>query len=111
MNNYDIGFFSLTPKLENYRYALPNKLFEFIQARLAIAIWPSVEMKKIVDKYDLGLVSKDYDVEELANMLNALTVSDIDNFKLNSHKAAEYLNESHSKDKIRSGVCSCLQGT
>jgi hypothetical protein len=31
--------------------ALPNKFFEFIQARLAVAIWPSPEMSKITKTF------------------------------------------------------------
>ncbi|RAX55506.1 capsular biosynthesis protein, partial [Helicobacter monodelphidis] len=51
---YDIGFYILQPSNFNGYYALPNKFFEFIQARLAIAIGPSKEMARYVQQYDLG---------------------------------------------------------
>ena len=38
INKYDIGIFLLLPHIFNYKMALPNKLFEFIQGRLAVAI-------------------------------------------------------------------------
>ena len=47
---YDIGLFILSPINFNYYHALPNKLFEFIQARLAIAVSPSPEMARIVHR-------------------------------------------------------------
>jgi len=41
---YDVGLFLLEPTNFNYLHALPNKFFEFLQARLAVAIGPSPEM-------------------------------------------------------------------
>ncbi|MBI4474324.1 MAG: hypothetical protein HY646_16765, partial [Acidobacteria bacterium] len=55
-NQFDVGVFLLPPVSFNKKYALPNKFFEFIQARLAIVIAPSPEMAKIVRQFDLGLV-------------------------------------------------------
>jgi hypothetical protein len=54
LNEYDLGIFLLEPK--NFNYGLPNKLFEFIQVRLAITIGHSIEMAKIIKLYDLGVV-------------------------------------------------------
>jgi hypothetical protein len=71
---------------------LPNKFFEFIQARLAIAIGPSIEMKKIVDQYDCGIVSSDFEPRTLALELNKLTTDKLMYYKSQSHKAAEVLN-------------------
>ena len=42
LNNYDVGLYMLRPSTFNTYMALPNKIFEFIQARLVIAIWPSL---------------------------------------------------------------------
>lgn len=90
-NSYDIGIYILKPNSFNQTYALPNKFFEYIQARLAIAIGPSPEMARIVKEFDLGLVSKDFSPESLAHELNSLTKSDIEYFKNQSHRAASQL--------------------
>ncbi len=50
LNDFDIGVYILNPNSFNNLNALPNKLFEFIQARLMLAIGPSPEMAKIVKK-------------------------------------------------------------
>ena len=50
-NGYDIGLFLLPPVNFNYAHALPNKFFEFVQARLAVAIGPSPEMARLVELY------------------------------------------------------------
>ncbi|MCK4820253.1 capsular biosynthesis protein, partial [bacterium] len=91
LNEYDIGLFLLPPESFSYRMALPNKLFEFIQGRLAIAIWPSPEMARIVHEYKCGIVSEDFTIESIANRLNSLSEKDIMKFKQNSHKAAAFL--------------------
>lgn len=108
LNDYDIGLYPLVPAVPNQEYALPNKFFEFMQARLAIAIWPSVEMKRLLDEHDLGVVSENYSVEELASLLNALSVEDIARFKENSHVAAQTYNANDSLEKIKRGVEHCL---
>jgi hypothetical protein len=89
INKYDIGIFLLPPTNFNYTHALPNKLYEFIQAKLAIAISPSPEMKKVVEQYDLGVVADDFTPENLANKIKELTRKDILFYKNNSLKASK----------------------
>ncbi|HIH97154.1 MAG TPA: glycosyltransferase family 4 protein [Thermoplasmata archaeon] len=100
INHYDIGLFLLSPDTFSYRMALPNKLFEFIQGRLAVAIWPSPEMAKIVNEYKCGIVSGDFTIESIAKQLNSLSTKDIEKYKMNSHKAAGYLCAEKNKDML-----------
>lgn len=88
INHYDIGLYLLPPAGFNNQMALPNKFFEFIQARLALAIWPSTEMAKITKEYNCGVVSDDFSVKSMAKTMNALTSEDIMHYKMNSDKAA-----------------------
>ncbi|MDG2991242.1 hypothetical protein L3556_09920 [Candidatus Synechococcus calcipolaris G9] len=90
INEYDIGIFLLNSNILNYIYCLPNKLFEYIQARLAIAIGPSPEMAKIVHQYQLGVVADSFAPQDLAQKLNDLTAEQIKAFKNASHQAAEH---------------------
>mgnify|MGYP000689171715 CR=1 FL=1 len=92
LNNYDVGFFYVEPTTFNLLNCLPNKFFEFIQARLAIAIGPSPDMSAIVRQYDCGIVSENFSVGSMAAALNALTVDEIDLFKTKSDRAARDLN-------------------
>ncbi|MEJ5273485.1 MAG: capsular biosynthesis protein, partial [Spirochaetota bacterium] len=91
MNKYDIGLYLLEPTGINTKHALPNKFFEYIQARLMIAIGPSIEMEKLVLKYKLGIVSKTFKPKDLANLLNDLTNEDIWKYKINSDNASHEL--------------------
>jgi hypothetical protein len=92
ITNYDVGVFLLPPVNFNYENTLPNKLFDFIQARLAIAIGPSPEMAAIVKDYNIGIVSEDFTPKALADKLNALDTETLTTLKANTTRAAAELN-------------------
>jgi len=90
-NEYDIGLYLLPPLNFNQRYALPNKFFEFVQGRLAVAVGPSPEMARLVRRHGLGVVTDDFEAETMAAALSALDASAIDAYKRASHAAADDL--------------------
>lgn len=92
LRNYDIGLFYVEPVTFNLTHCLPNKLFEFIQAGLMVAIGPSPDMARIVKEHQCGIVADSFDLKVLAADLNELSSTDIDEFKNKSHEAAEVLN-------------------
>ena len=104
LNNFDIGVYVLMPNNFNDKYALPNKLFEYIQARLAIAIGPSIEMVKIVGRYNLGIYSEDFFPESLAKRIAQITPDKIMEYKRNADKYAKELSAEENIDKIRNIV-------
>ncbi|TXS94533.1 glycosyltransferase family 4 protein [Parahaliea aestuarii] len=91
LNEYDLGFYYLEPSGFNVTYNLPNKFFEFIQARLAVAIGPSPDMKKIVEEQKLGFVANNFSIDAMVDRLNALSLTDVRNAKSNCHQAARIL--------------------
>jgi len=91
MHRYDIGFYYLEPTGFNVTYNLPNKFFEFIQARLAVAIGPSPEMGKLGRRYNCALVASEFSATSMASSLNRATASEIDELKAASHIAASDL--------------------
>lgn len=91
ISNYDIGIYLLEPNSFNNKMALPNKFFEFIQARLAIAIGPSPQMADIVLKYNCGIVSQDFNPLSLANCINKLDKNKIDYYRKQSDKLARIM--------------------
>jgi len=92
INKYDMGLYLLEPSNFNNFNALPNKLFEFIQARLAVAVSPSPEMQRIVHRYKNGIVAEDFTIESMRNALLSIDREQIDLFKQNSHAAASVEN-------------------
>ncbi len=108
INGYDIGLFLLPPVNFNYQHALPNKFFEFVQGRVAVAIGPSPEMAAIVQKYQIGIVAKSFDPQDLAGELSKLDVNELSRFKKESHKAARELNYEHAGSVMLSEIEHCL---
>jgi len=88
INRFDMGIFLLEPTNFNYRLALPNKIFEFIQARLGLAVGPSPEMARLVKETGTGIVSADFRPRTLAACLNQLRSEDINRFKHQAQAAA-----------------------
>jgi glycosyltransferase involved in cell wall biosynthesis len=98
--HYDIGIFICPPTTFNLRFALPNKLFEYIQARLVVAIGPSIEMQTIVQKYQCGVVANDFEPQTLAKELNKLSLDEIISYKCQSNFAALELNSDLNATRI-----------
>ena len=100
INKYDMGVFLLPPINFNYENTLPNKLFDFIQARLGVAIGPTPEMAEIVNRYQIGVVSKDFTAGSLAGCLSKLTKKEVEGYKQNAIQAATDLNAEANAKKI-----------
>jgi hypothetical protein len=108
-NKYDIGLFLVPPTNFNLAHTLPNKFFEFIQARLAVAIGPNEDMSQIVRKFNCGLVANDFQPHSLARELNNLTAKSLMELKWHSHKAAAILNAETTGRRVREIVSELLQ--
>lgn len=101
LSHFDIGMTVYNPTSFNIRYALPNKLFEFITAGLCVIISPLPDMKEILEEFNCGFVSDSFKVEDIARMINSLTIEDIIEKKKASLKAAKFLNAENEMDKFK----------
>lgn len=91
LNPHDLGVFILPPLTPNHRYMLPNKFFDFVQARLGLVFGPSVETDRLIIDGKLGVVTPGYTGAEVAATIRALTPAAIDGFKAAADEAAKSL--------------------
>ncbi len=99
-NCYDLGIFMTPPSTFNLRYSLPNKFFEYIQARLAVIIGPYPEMSRYVEKFKCGIIAKSFEPKDVAVELRKLDAARILELKLGSHQAAKELTAQKSMEKL-----------
>ena len=103
-NQYDMGIYALPKSNFNLEFTMPNKFFDYIQARLALAIIPHKEMIAFIKRYQNGVVAKDYSPKAMARALNALSKADIMKMKIRSHIMAKSLNNEQNKQRIQAIV-------
>lgn len=98
MMNYtyhaDIGLTLDKDSNINYQFSLPNKVFDYIHAGTPIIATNLVEVARIVDDYNVGLVLDSFNASTLSGALNDLLSDDekLLLFKANCKIAQESLN-------------------
>lgn len=88
LNTYDVGLSTILPNTFNLLHALPNKLFDYVQARVGIITGPSPEMASVVRRHNLGIVTPDFSSEALTSAIDGLDPKEIAQWKLNANKVA-----------------------
>ena len=101
LNGYDVGIYWIPPFNTNARLALPNKIFDFVQARLAVAAGPTLEMARIINDFGIGVVTEDFEPGSIVTALNALTPEDVAVYKSRCARAARELSFEHEAATIR----------
>lgn len=78
----------------NYRYSLPNKLFDYIHAGIPVLASRLPEIAQIVEGYNIGMITESHDPAEIARILNRMLDDDSVRlaWKENLAKAARELN-------------------
>ena len=87
----DIGLFVQEDVSLHKRYTLPNKLFEYIMAGLAICVSDLPELAKVVNDYEVGRLAPELTEQAVADTINGFTREDIDGYKKCSLEAAKTL--------------------
>jgi len=87
----------------SYRYALPNKLFDYIHAGIPVLVSPLPEMIKVLEEYDIGRVLSDREPEEIAIQVREMMENEglRMKWKQNLRKAATELCWEREEEKLR----------
>ena len=60
----------------NYKYSLPNKLFDYIQAQLPILASNLPEVRKIVEHYGIGKITPSHSIDDLRKSMKSMVSDD-----------------------------------
>jgi hypothetical protein len=101
MNACDVGVFCMPPININARYALPNKFFDFVQARLAVAVGPAEEMARLTSELGLGPVSADFSEAAFTQALAGLDAAAVSRYKAAAHASAKELSSERDEQVER----------
>ncbi len=86
----------------NYRYSLPNKLFDYIHAGVPVLVSPLTEIKKIVDEWQVGEIISSHEPRSIALHIDAM-LTDTEKLQLyreNCLAAAKALNWENEKQVL-----------
>jgi len=86
----------------NYRYSLPNKLFDYIQCGVPVFASNLVEVKKVIDDYQVGFIASNHEPSYLAKRLESILADEelLNKYKENAKKAAKELCWENEKVKF-----------
>lgn len=88
LNQYDIGILSLPSGFTNFEYAMPNKLFEYVQARLMLLVSPMTDAAAYVRANAVGVVASSGLAKDLAAAIGDVTPAEILRFKNRANELA-----------------------
>lgn len=100
----DLGVHFTPLDTDQRHFSLPNKLFEYIGAGLAVAVSPGVDLKRVVEGHGVGVLSRDASAEAAAEAINGLTQARVSAFKVASRKAAQTLCWESEREVLRGAL-------
>lgn len=91
LNSHDVGVHLLPPVNFNNMWALPNKFFDYVQARLGVVIGPSPEMSRVLDDRVFGAVTEGFTAVNLTRLFDGLSAARVEQWKWAADSAAQDL--------------------
>jgi glycosyltransferase involved in cell wall biosynthesis len=100
--NADLGLTLDKDNNLNYRFSLPNKLFDYIQAGIPVVATPLPEIAKIIDTYQVGCYMPGHQPANMAAKINEVLADQqqMDAWKKNCRFAAPELNWEKEEKKV-----------
>jgi len=91
------------PDSLNYMFSLPNKLFDYIMAGAPVLVSDLPELRKIVEKYQVGKISENHNPVQIARCIKEMLKDpdQLSRWRSNCLEAAKELNWEKEEDVIR----------
>ncbi len=101
--NADVGVTLDKDTNINYRFSLPNKIFDYMKAGIPIVASDLKEVANIIHTYKVGVVIKNHNPQTILNGLNAVLNSEeaIKTYSKNGLKGVEQLNWESEVQPVR----------
>ncbi len=103
--NSDLGLAIDKDTNLNYHFSLPNKLFDYIHSGIPTLSSGLIELKQIIDRYDIGYYIQNHNPKHIATIIESI-FSDNERYntvKLNTFKAKEELSW-ENEEKVLIGI-------
>jgi len=86
----------------NYKFSLPNKIFDYIQAGIPILASNLPEIKNVIETYQIGEIILDHTPATIAKAVEEIKINSfqITTWRNNLQRAQQELNWSHEKEKL-----------
>ncbi len=88
----DFGISTIEDSCLNYRYCLPNKIFEYIMAEIPVIVSNLYEMKRLVKNNDIGVVAKNNNTDGLKKAIEEANKLDKEELNKNIQKVKRIYN-------------------
>ncbi|MBT6580475.1 MAG: glycosyltransferase, partial [Bacteroidetes Order II. Incertae sedis bacterium] len=96
-----IGITMLLDTCLNHRYALPNKLFDYIRAGVPVLGADLVEMRRVIKRYDIGQTADSNDPNQISKALKSMLNSeDLSKWSANALTATETFTWSNASQRF-----------
>ncbi len=106
----DVGIHPLPPLSDEELYALPNKLFEYMMAGLALCVSDLPDMADVVRSHQAGVTIAELSPLGIARTVNKLDQAAIDRYRGNALAAAQELNWDRESTRFVAVVREALGG-
>ena len=84
----------------SYYYSLPNKISDYIQAKVPIVTSNFPEMQKIMNQFEIGATIENHSIDELSNKINEVLENGKNHYQKNLEIAANTLNWQSEEPKL-----------
>jgi glycosyltransferase involved in cell wall biosynthesis len=95
----DIGLTLDKPRSLNYKFSLPNKVFDYIHAHTTIVATDIKEVRKVIEKYEIGAIVEPFSEITLASTLESLIKDQAQLEKMKKNTLAAAAIEHWEKEK------------